>query len=163
MSPVPCTCLQQYRNFLHGKHLGITDKQSLDLCPSLPWVWTTSPVQQEPLCNRDDPTCLCKTPVPPRFYTGTKWGSISLLQFFILQTWLCSSDTFPLALKVWKYKGLVVINLNLYFSANRFQWYLLHCGLSSDIIVLGMSHLVKKIMEYTAGCFIAGTSRKLGK
>lgn len=52
VSPVPCTCLQQYRNFLHGKHLGITDKQSLDLCPSLPWVWTTSPVQQEPLCNR---------------------------------------------------------------------------------------------------------------
>ena len=58
-----------------------------------------------------------------------------------------------------------MINLNLCFSANCFQWYPLHCGLLSDVFVLGMARLVKMNVEYMVVHLAAVTSRKalLGK
>lgn len=108
---------------------------------------------------------LARDQFPAATYTGAKWASVSLPQSFILQTALSSSDSFQLALKVWKYRALVVIKLNLYFSANYFWWYPLHCGLLSDVTILGMSCLVKMNMECMVICLAGVTSRKatLGK
>lgn len=43
---------------------------------------------------------LAKDQFPTATDTGTKWASVSLTKSFILETALCSSDTFLLALKV---------------------------------------------------------------